>query len=150
MENGHMARKMALTACLLGGCVWCLALATRADSAETTRSDDTFKPVASVESLMHGQLVFFKGINKQIRKPASHERNEEIEESAQILAELANVNRFNNEKEDYRTWATSVRDTALDLAEEAEKSDSADQSKMLELVKTMKSTCTACHDVYRE
>lgn len=150
MGNGHMGRKMALTVCLLSGCAWCLALATRADSAETTRSEDTFKPVAPVESLMHGQMVFFKEINEQIRKPASSERNHEIGESAEILAELANVNRFNSTKEDYRGWATSLRDAAMDLAKETEKGDAADQANMMKLLQSMKSTCGACHDVYRE
>lgn len=150
MGDGHMARKMALTVCLFGGCVWCLALATRADSAETTQTEDVFKPVASVDALMHGQLVFFKTIGKQVRKPASAARNYEIEEAAEILAELANVNQFNSEKEDYRAWATTLRDAAMGLAHEADKGDAADEANMKKLVQTMKSACSDCHDAYRD
>lgn len=150
MENGRMARRMALTVCLIGGCVWCLALAARVNSAEGDAARNEFKPVAPVEALMHGQMVFFKGIGEQIAQPASGDRNHEIEESAEILAELANVNRHNKDKDDYRGWATSLRDTALELAQEAGKGDGADNARMDKLMQTLKATCTACHDVYRE
>lgn len=145
-----MARRMALTVCLLGGCVWCLVLATRADSAQAGAAAGEFKPVAPVGSLMHGQMVFFKEITEQLGKPAGGERNHEIAESAGVLAELANVNRHNKDKEDYRGWATSLRDTALELAKEAGKADAADNARMNKLIQTMKATCAACHDVYQQ
>jgi len=149
MENGQMVRRMALTVCLLGGCVWCLAVATRADSAQAQTPGTEFKPVAPVDALMHGQMVFFKEITEQLGKPAGKDRNHEIEESAEVLAELANVNRHNKDKDDYRGWATTLRDTALELAKAAEKEGGEGEAQMQKLVQTLKSTCAACHDVYR-
>ena len=59
-----MIRNVALTVCLTGGCIWFLALAASADSAQVNLSEP-FKPVSSIESLMHGQGVFFKEIRKE-------------------------------------------------------------------------------------
>ncbi len=143
-----MFRKMALTMCLMGSCIWCLALVTSADSAPPGASGDQFKPVASVESLMHGQLTFFKEIGKALKNTSDPDRGEEIEEAAEVLAELANVNRFNKDKEDYRAWATQLRDTALQLAHEADKK-SADEKRMKTLFDNLKNTCAACHDAYQ-
>lgn len=144
-----MFSRMALTVCLMGSCVWCLALATRADSAPSEGTDDGFKPVASVESLMHGQVTFFKAIGKELEEAPSEHRNHEIEEAAEVLAELANVNRYNNTKEDYRAWATQLRDTAMKLANEAEKKKDADDARMNKLYLQMKKTCGDCHDAYQ-
>ncbi len=144
-----MIRKAALSVCLMASCIWCLALVTRADSAQSASTGGTFKPVAPVESLMHGQNVFFKEIRAELDKPSSEERNEEIKESAEVLAELANVNRFNSKKEDYRAWATELRDTALGLAAEADKNEKADDGRLKNFLVKLKDTCTACHDMYQ-
>lgn len=143
-----MFGKMTLTIGLLGGCIWCLALVARADSVQTTNATEAFKPVASVDALMHGQYAFFKDIKKALADKAMRNRGHEIEEAAEVLAELANVNRFNNDKEDYRAWATQLRDTALKLAHEAEEKD-ANEAKMANLFKQMTATCEACHEVYQ-
>lgn len=145
-----MVRKMALTVCLMGSCVWCLALVAGADSAEPTVGSVDFKPVAAVESLMHGQKTFFKEIGMALQNRSMPDRTELIEEAAEVLAELANVNRLNNDKEDYRNWATQLRDTALQLAREAEKEKKASDGKMNKLFQKLKKTCGACHDVYQE
>ena len=143
-----MFGKMTLTIGLLGGCIWCLALVARADSAQTANATEAFKPVASVDALMHGQYAFFKDIKKALADKAMRNRGHEIEEAAEVLAELANVNRFNNHKEDYRAWATQLRDTALKLAHEAEEKD-ANEAKMANLFKQMTATCEACHEMYQ-
>ena len=67
---------------------------------------------------------------------------------AEALAELANVNTYHSQKEDYQAWAGQMRDTALELANEAEKPN-ADDAKMKKLVNTLKNTCGACHDAYQ-
>ncbi len=143
-----MFRKIALTVCLTAVCIWCLALETGADSGQHDHATRAFKPVASVDALMHGQLVFFKAIGAELEKPASADRNHEIEEAAQVLAELANVNRFNSEKGDYIGWATEVRDGAMKLAAEAKKKD-ASNDRLTAYVTTIKGKCGACHDAYQ-
>lgn len=143
-----MVRKFALTLSLTAGCVWCLALATDADGSFTTMIEDGFKPVASVESLMHGQGKFWKEITEWLQKPASEHRSAELVESAEVLAELANVNRFNKDKEDYRAWATKLRDTAMAFAAEAKKKE-VDETALRTLRATMKNACADCHDMYQ-
>ncbi|MFQ5494472.1 MAG: hypothetical protein ACE5EX_03745 [Phycisphaerae bacterium] len=144
-----MVRKTVLTITLITGCVWCLALASRADSAHSAPAIGSFKPVATVESLMHGQKHYFKAINRKLRKKNSPKRNGDIAEAAEVLAELANVNRYNKDKDDYRTWATQLRDTALELAREAKKKADASDDRMQTLLASLKSACGACHDAYQ-
>ncbi len=146
-----MVHKMTLTICLIGSCIWCMALVTRADSAQNGAGGDTFKPVSEVEALMYGQRTFYKRIQKILKKDTlSGKRARELEKSSQVLAELANVNRFNRSETDYRNWATKLRDTALQLAKEAEKKDAADITRMRTLLMTLHETCESCHDVYQE
>ena len=148
-----MFRKMALTVCLTGSCVWCFALVAGADPDvrrdRTAAGSVDFRPVAAIESLMHGQNTFFTEIRMALRNRSMDDRTELIEEAAEVLAELANVNRLNKDKEDYRTWATQLRDTALQLAHEADKEKEADEDKMNKLFQRLKDTCAACHDVYQ-
>ena len=144
-----MFRRTALTVCLMASCIWCLALASAANSTQSDPGAGVFKPVAPVGSLMHGQGVFFKAIRKELDEPTGEERNHEIQEAAEVLAELANVNRLNKDKADYRIWATELRDTALAMANEAKKKAAADDSKLQAIFATMKSKCQACHDVYQ-
>lgn len=143
-----MFRNVALSVCLMGGCIWFLGMASRADSAAPDAAIAAFKPVASVHALMHGQGMFFKIIRKELKQPSGEKRNHEIVEAAEILAELANVNRYNNPKQDYRDWAKQLSDQSLELAGEANKSDPSDE-KMKSLAKKMGATCGACHDIYQ-
>ncbi len=143
-----MFRNVALSVCLMGGCIWFLGMASRADSAAPDAAIAAFKPVSSVHALMHGQGMFFKKIRKGLNQPAGEERNKDIGEAAEILAELANVNRYNNPKQDYRNWAKQVSDISLELAGEAKKSDASDE-KMTSLAGKMGAACGACHDAYQ-
>ena len=126
----------------------CVALTTRADSAENANQEQTFKPVASVQSLMHGQVKFFKELAKHLQEAPGEHRNEELVEGGEVLAELANVNRLNSEKQDYRAWATQLRDTALALAKEAKK-PTPDEAGLKKLYQTLKDTCASCHDAHQ-
>ena len=143
-----MFRNVALSVCLMGGCIWFLGMTSHADSAAPDSAIAAFKPVSSVESLMHGQNMFFKTIRTELNQPAGKKRNHEIVEAAELLAELANVNRYNSPKQDYRDWAKRLSDQSLELAGEAKKSDASDE-KMKSLAGKMGTTCSACHDVYQ-
>ena len=65
-----MFRNVALSACLMGGCIWFLGMTTRANSAAPDAPNAAFKPVATVHSLMHGQGMFFKTIRTKLNEPA--------------------------------------------------------------------------------
>lgn len=143
-----MLRKITLTGGLLAGCVWCLALVSRADSAPAGPGDGSFKPVSTVHGLMNGQRLLLGQIGEAIKDKGMKKRSEQIQAYAEVLAELANVNTLNSEKEDYRGWAAELRAHSLKLAAEA-KGNAADGS-LNEIVATIKATCQTCHDAYQE
>lgn len=143
-----MIRRTALTIVLLAGCVWCLTLVARADSGSAAPSG-SFKPAASLDGLMYGQVQHFKAIGKLVKNKNAEDRAERLAMEAQVLAELANVNIYHKDKADYRGWAETLRDTSLELATEAEKKKDADQSRLESLHKKLKKTCMACHDIYQ-
>jgi len=143
-----MARKLTLTIGLLVACAWCFSLVSPAANSEPT-SGAAFKPVASVHSLMEGQGLVFSQLQMALGNKNAAQRAKQIHSYAEVLAELANVNTFNNEKADYRGWATQLRDTALALAAEGKKNPAPDEGKVNELFSKIKNTCQACHDVYQ-
>lgn len=136
---------------------WTFAMVTLATAALVFLSHDTsaqapaggYKPVSSVHGLMNGQNIMFARIQDAINNPATKKRGEQIETSAEVLAELANVNTYNAQKDDYRKWAGELRDTALELSKEGKKKDKLDDAKMKQLVDKMKATCEACHKAYQ-
>lgn len=144
-----MMRRLTLTVCLMGACVWCLALVARGAGADGASGADAFKPVARVHSLMEGQEQHFANILSLLDDPNARKRAEHIAVQAEVLAELANVNIRNRDKDDYRTWAAAVRDQALELAKEADKGGTADEQRMRALYKQIGDTCKSCHDVYQ-
>ena len=144
-----MVRRMALTVVLFAGCIWCLALVTTADSAPSASAAGPYKPVASVHGLMTGQMLVFKQLQTSLTGKKDADRPRAIQLASEALAELANVNTYNNEKEDYRTWAGQLRDTAIELAGEAKKKDKADEDKMKSLFANLEGTCKSCHDAYQ-
>ncbi len=144
-----MVRRMALTVVLFAGCIWCLALVTTADSAPSAPGGGPYKPVASVRGVMTGQMLAFKQLQTSLAGTKDVDRPVAIQLTSEALAELANVNTYNNEKEDYRGWAGQLRDTAMELAGEAKKKDNADEDKMKSLLAKLEATCKSCHDAYQ-
>jgi hypothetical protein len=140
---------MALTVVLFAGCIWCLALVTTADSAPSAPGGGPYKPVASVRGVMTGQMLAFKQLQTSLAGTKDVDRPVAIQLTSEALAELANVNTYNNEKEDYRGWAGQLRDTAMELAGEAKKKDNADEDKMKSLLAKLEATCKSCHDAYQ-
>ena len=144
-----MVRRIALTVVLFAGCIGCLALVTTANSAPSASAAGPYKPVASVRGVMTGQKLAFKQLQTSLTGTKDMDRPVAIQLTSEALAELANVNTYNNEKEDYRTWAGQLRDTAMELAGEAKKKDKADEDKMKSLLATLDATCKSCHDAYQ-
>jgi len=138
-------RNVTLSVCLLAACLWCFSLVSRVDSAEPAAAG--FKPVASVESLMQGQLLVFKQIGELVTNKSVPKRDEQLHAYAEVLAELANVNTMNSEKQDYRGWAGDLRGASMELAVAAKQG--ADDAKMDQIITRMKGACQSCHDVYQ-
>ncbi len=120
-----MVRNMTLTVILLIGCVWCFALVSRVDSAPSA-GNKPFKPAISVHHMMEGQGLIFTQLSQAVTKKDTPHRYEVIAAFSSVIAELANVNTFNSDQDDYRGWAAQLRDANLELAEEAEKKKDAD------------------------
>lgn len=136
---------------------WAMGMGTLAVGALVFLTHDTsaqapaagYKPVASVHGLMHGQNIVFARIQDAINNEGTKKRAEQIEAFSEVLAELANVNTFTTQKDDYRKWAGELRDTALELAKEGKKKGELDGAKMKQLVERMKATCEACHKAHQ-
>jgi hypothetical protein len=143
-----MWQRTVLTAMLVGGCVLCFMMVPEASSQGTGSGlkRDLFKPAASVHSLMEAQDYHFDQMKEQIASDKDN-RFKILETQAEILAELANVNGFHQEKEDYVNWASQMRSLALDVAKAAKAKD-PDKAKGL-ISQINKNCCTACHDVYQ-
>lgn len=144
-----MMRRMALTVILFAGCIWCLVPVTTADSAPSAPAGGPYKPVASVHGLMTGQMLAFKQLQTTMNGNKDPDRPRMIQMTSEALAELANVNTYLKDKDDYRGWAGQLRDTAMELAAEAKKKDTADESKMKSFFDKIEKTCNACHDAYQ-
>ena len=144
-----MSHRMALTILLFAVCIGCLALVTTANSAPSAPAGGPYKPVASVHGLMTGQMLAFKQLQASLTGKKDPDRPRVIQLTAEALAELANVNTYNKDKDDYRGWAGQLRDTALELAGEAKKKDTADEGKMKSLLAKLEATCQSCHDAYQ-
>jgi len=112
-------------------------------------SPGPFKPVASVVGLMNGQGMAFKRIQQAVTDRNMDERHKSIHVMAEVLAELCNVNQYNENKPDYQRMARDVRELALKLAEEAKKGAGADDNVLRTALRDIKNGCTACHDVYQ-
>lgn len=107
-----------------------------------------FKPVSELEHLMEGQELHFKAIDELLKDTAAKDRLKRLAMHADILAELANVNTFNKDKSDYKTWAGQVRDLSSKLAAEADKKAGVSEDELKSLRKQISDTCTSCHDAY--
>jgi len=112
-------------------------------------SPGPFKPVASVLGLMNGQGMAFKRIQQAVSDRNMEDRHKTIQVMAEVLAELCNVNQYNENKPDYQKWAHDARELSLKLAEEAKKGTGADDSVLRNSLRDIKAKCTACHDVYQ-
>ncbi len=149
MKRKIMIRNMTLTVMLLAGCVWCVALVSNANSAQSA-GNNTFKPAVSVHHLMEGQVLIFKQLSSALKDKDTKHRVETIEGLSIVMAELANVNTVNSDKGDYIGWASDLRNTSMELAEEAEKKKDANDQRMNKLFTRMKESCVSCHDAYQE
>jgi hypothetical protein len=145
-----MTRRLSISLGVTGLAVIGSLLASSADSAQVAPGGKDFKPATTVHLLMEGQGMVFVQIRDALSNAETPHRYQIIEAGAGVLAELANVNTLNSEKEDYRGWAGELRDTAMALAQEADKKAAADEGKLSELFNQMKSKCAACHDVYQD
>lgn len=122
--------------------VTCLTVFTT-QAQDTPAGGATFKPAAPREALMEWHEKAFNNA----RKAVSGKKFKDLAENAWLLAELANVNSFHAEKDDYRNWANELSAKAAELAA-AGKEKQFD--KAAELVKGLNATCKSCHDVYRK
>jgi len=143
-----MTRKTTLTVCLLLCPTVGFTVVSLGDGPQKRVDSSSFKPVASVEGVMNGQFVVFTAMMETISNPKAKQRIERIGGLSQALAELANVNQYNSDQQDFQDWARKLRDTSLEISEEAEK-ESMDEAKVRELAQTIKNTCAACHDKYQ-
>lgn len=153
-----MWRRALLSLALVGACLWCVAVVRQVHSEESRAAKpdakDCYKPVTPVNFLMEAQQEHWNQVVDRIRSrkgepDAAEAKVKEdfkiMERHAYVLGELANVNQFHSEKEDYRAWAVEMRDLCVALARAAREQD---LRKADELGRRIHSTCNACHAKY--
>lgn len=145
MNRGITVGGFALGILVLG-----TILVSGASEAQMISTPPAFKPVATVSGLMGGQGMMFGQLQKAVADTETPRRLATIEVLSQVLAELSNVNQYHEVHTDYQGWARELSATAMGLHEEARKGAQADDDKMKTLVRTMKTTCGSCHDVYQD
>lgn len=141
-----MWRRTMLAIGILGGCVGLIVLTAHGQAPPAAGSDELFKPVAPISSLMYAQDMHFERINSLLVNETEKDRAIKLRHEAMTLAELANVNRLHKDKNDYRHWADEVRKFAAELATFAA-DDDFDKAK--ERCKQINTTCNACHKKYQ-
>jgi len=140
-----MLRQTILTVLLMGGCAVCFVMAPEATSRGAGKQQ-AFAPVAPVLSLMAAQDYHFEQMKEQVGSE-SKSRFSELQTQAEIIAELANVNRFHEpDKADYVQWCNLMRGTALEVAKAAK---AKDIKKAKSLIAKINTTCNDCHDEYQ-
>ena len=144
-----MNRRTSTVVCGLSVVVIGGLVAAGVSQAQDGSSPGPFKPVATVVGLMNGQGMAFKRLQQAVTDRKMEERHKTIQVMAEVLAELCNVNQYNENKADYQGWAREARNLALKLSEEAKKGAGADDNVMRKSLRSIKGQCTACHDVYQ-
>lgn len=106
-------------------------------------SSAAFKPVAPLAKLMEGQ----EHLMGQIKDAIQDKTWDEGQTSAWVLAELANVNQYQNSNPKYRALATKMSGQCVELANILKRRD---QKAAMDQTKEIGRTCKSCHDQFRK
>jgi DNA repair ATPase RecN len=129
---------------LAGGMVICGAATVMSvaqpgmDGAAAVRP---FKPVQELEQQMEGQERLFKDLQASI----AGKKWKEGRHYAWILAELANVNHYQNGDSDYTRRADAMKAECVELARAMTKKDEAAAKALFSRVNQ---TCNGCHEQF--
>ncbi len=102
-----------------------------------------FKPVQPIQQMMAGQRKLYAEIKDGILDKTW----EEAASSAWILAEISNVNHYQNDAPEYQKFADRLSADAVSLARILEKKE---QPAALEAAAKIGQTCSACHDKFKK
>ncbi len=116
------------------------------DKPAATEPPPAYKPVSPVHPLMEFQDHYFDEIKKMVNASDAKKDFKVVESSAYVLAELCNINSYQQDKEDYKKWAQEARELSLNLAKAAKDKDT---DKAKGLYREIHVRCTACHDQYK-
>lgn len=118
---------------------------TRPLKAQTSQAKPAaaFKPVQSIQDMMAGQGKLFT----EIREGILDKQWKEAGKAAWILAEIGNVNQYQNDKPDYKGFAKQM---SLRCAELAGALQREDEQAARRIVRQVGQACSTCHDKYKE
>lgn len=146
-----MIRKNLFMTAALVAATLCLSVIVRNGAAQTgdSSTSDVFKPVMPLLSLMAEQDRHFDNILDLVRDAEAADRFEKMRHEAYALAEMGNINAYHRgalRHQDYRRWATQLREYASQLAGDAERKEAG---AFADIAKQINATCKACHDKYK-
>lgn len=104
---------------------------------------EAFKPVQTVENMMQGQKKLYDDIKAGILD----QKWPEASKSAWILAEIANVNQYQNEHADYKKHAHDMSIECASLAQLLKKRDEAGSKEQMRKIGQI---CSECHKQFKK
>lgn len=141
--NRSYTKALALSIAGIGlASIGLLAVAEPKDDAKQPVAP-AFKPVTSVHDMMEGQDKLFR----EIKDALLDKKWSDAAKSAWVLAEIGNVNQYQNDDPQYKTFAREMSDACVTLAQALKKRDEA-ASK--DAVKAVGARCGACHDQFKK
>ncbi len=132
----------ALMVLVVGGTYVALA-ATDDPPMDPSVKFKLFKPAQEVEQMMHGQEKLYGDLKDGIIDKAW----DEVQVSAWLLAELANVNHFQSTDPKYQKFADEMSAECIKVAKIAKKRDVRTTRVA---VSRLGKRCKACHEVFRK
>jgi hypothetical protein len=124
----------------LGAALIVLSYSARAQDKPAAAAS-TFKPVLKIDVMMNGQKKLFG----EIKAAIVDEKMKEGESFAWLLAEIANVNHYQNDSSAYREFADQMSRQCVQLAELMGKGDAKLAKEQFSQIGR---TCGACHDQF--
>ncbi len=113
------------------------------DKSAETLAAAGFKPVMNVHDMMEGQNKLFGEITDGI----TDKKFRDAAKAAWLLAEIANVNQYQQEDSQYRAFARKMSEDSITLARALKKGD---EKAAVDARRLVSQTCQACHDQFKK
>lgn len=143
----RVSRSVGLLLLVGGVALTSATLVTAARAVEednkTKAAVQEFKPVLAIHEMMEGQGKLFA----EIREGILDKQWKEAARAAWLLAEIANVNRYQHDAADYKRHAKEMSGYCVELARLLKKEDEAGAKTA---VRKVSQKCSACHEKYKD
>lgn len=137
----HFRQRIMLTSLAMAAVLGVAWMASAQQKTPAKPDLQRFKPVLPLDALMNGQKKLFTDAQDAMLDKAW----DEAETAAWLLAEIANVNRYQKDDPEYGKLAKRVSTEAVALAKRFKKQEAQAAKDSLTRISR---TCQACHDKF--